>query len=145
MEPPCGGQTAAKLPPLHVRGPSLACGQSVAKGGPCGEDGAMIDADLIVRNAAFVATCTRHPTRDGDLGIVERGAVAVRGGEIVWVGPEAQLPFKVRTLDATRHVDAQGGFVAPGYVDAHTHLVFAGDRAREFSLRCGGASYQELL
>lgn len=105
----------------------------------------MIDADLIVRNAAFVATCTRHPTRDGDLGIVERGAVAVRGGEIVWVGPEAQLPFKVRTLDATRHVDAQGGFVAPGYVDAHTHLVFAGDRAREFSLRCGGASYQELL
>src|SRR5690606_37372483 len=118
---------------------------SVAKGGPCGEDGAMIDADLIVRNAAFVATCTRHPTRDGDLGIVERGAVAVRGGEIVWVGPEAQLPFKVRTLESTRHVDAQGGFVAPGYVDAHTHLVFAGDRAREFSLRCGGASYQELL
>lgn len=105
----------------------------------------MIDADLIVRNAALVATCTRRPSAEEDLGLVERGAVAVRAGEIVWVGPEAQLPFKVRTLETARQVDAAGGIVGPGFVDAHTHLVFAGDRAREFSLRSGGASYQRLL
>lgn len=105
----------------------------------------MIDADLIVKNAAALATCTQRPTAEQDVGMVERGAVAARNGEIVWVGPEAQLPFKVRTLEAARQVDAGGGIVGPGYVDAHTHLVFAGDRAREFSLRAAGASYQHLL
>lgn len=107
----------------------------------------MIDADLVIRNAARIATCTQRPkaTDEAGVGMIENGAIAVRGGEIVWVGPEAQLPFKVRTLEAAMQIDAEGGLVAPGFVDAHTHLVFAGDRAREFSLRSGGASYQQLL
>lgn len=105
----------------------------------------MIEADLIVVNASGVATCTEAPGREGSIGLLEKGAVAVRDGEIVWVGPEAQLPFKVRTLEAATRVDARGGIVGPGFVDAHTHLVFAGDRAREFSLRCAGASYASLL
>lgn len=107
----------------------------------------MIEADLVIKNAARIATCTRRPraTDEEGVGMLEEGAVAVRGGEIVWVGPEAQLPFKVRTLEAAAQVDAEGGIVGPGFVDAHTHLIFAGDRAREFSLRCGGASYQRLL
>lgn len=107
----------------------------------------MIDADLVIRNAARIATCAQRPkaTDEAGVGMIENGAIAVRGGEIVWVGPEAQLPFKVRTLEAAMQIDAEGGLVAPGFVDAHTHLVFAGDRAREFSLRSGGASYQQLL
>lgn len=103
----------------------------------------MLEADLIVVNASEVATCTGSAGPEG-LAPIRNGAVAVRDGRIVWVGPEAQLPFKVRTLEATR-VDARGGIVGPGFVDAHTHLVFAGDRAREFSLRCAGASYASLL
>lgn len=105
----------------------------------------MISADLIVEGAGQVITCTGTGKGDDALAPIERGAVAVQEGRIVWVGPQDRLAAEVRpTPDAVR-IDAAGGLVAPGYVDAHTHVVFAGDRAREFSLRCAGASYQELL
>lgn len=107
----------------------------------------MIEADLIVHGAAAVATCAGDRRAGGEAALALRPhtAVAAHRGVVVWVGDESRLGAEVRLLpDATR-VDAEGGIVGPGYVDAHTHLVFAGDRAREFSLRCGGASYQELL
>lgn len=107
----------------------------------------MIEADLIVHGASAVATCSGPKRAGGEaaLALLADGAIAAKGGEIVWVGEAAHLDAEVRALDGATSVDAQGGIVGPGYVDAHTHLVFAGDRAREFSLRCGGASYQELL
>ncbi len=107
----------------------------------------MITADLIVRSAASVVTCAGDPA-DGPeaaLASISDAAVACRKGRIVWVGPEARLADEVRASPAASIVDAAGGIVTPGYIDAHTHLVFAGDRAREFSARCAGASYQELL
>ena len=103
----------------------------------------MISADLIVRGAGQVITCTGTSGGDAALAPIPDGAVAVRDGTIVWVGPASRLAAEV--APAPRIIDAEGGLVAPGYVDAHTHVVFAGDRAREFSLRCAGASYQELL
>ena len=105
----------------------------------------MISADLIVRGAGQVITCTGTNGGDAALAPVEGGAVAARSGTIVWVGPEARLDAEVRPLEGAVVIDAEGGLVAPGYVDAHTHVVFAGDRAREFSLRSAGATYQELL
>lgn len=107
----------------------------------------MLEADLIVRNASFVATCTGRPTQGGQeaVGLVAKAAVAAKDGSIVWVGAEADLDAGVRLLPSGRTVDAEEGIVGPGYVDAHTHLVFAGDRSEEFSRRCGGASYQEIL
>ncbi|MBM4381509.1 MAG: imidazolonepropionase, partial [Deltaproteobacteria bacterium] len=71
------------------------------------------------------------------------GAVGVRGGRIAWVGPRAELPAGARGPN-TEVVDAGGGLVGPGFVDAHTHLVFAGERSREFELRARGASYLEI-
>jgi len=106
----------------------------------------MIQADLVIRNAASVVTCTQPPAKTPDpLGVLEGGAVAARDGTIVWVGAQADLEREVLATADAVEIDAQGGMLTPGYVDAHTHLVFAGDRAREFSLRSGGASYQELL
>ncbi len=74
-------------------------------------------------------------------GLLDDGAVAVQGGTIAWVGPRAQLPAEWHAADER---DARGALLTPGLVDCHTHLVWAGDRAREFELRLQGASYEDI-
>ena len=78
----------------------------------------------------------------GGLGVVTQGALAVRVGRLVYVGPEAELPAAMRT--AADVIDCEGRWITPGLVDCHTHLVYAGDRAREFELRLQGASYEAI-
>ncbi|MEW6073975.1 MAG: imidazolonepropionase [Planctomycetota bacterium] len=101
--------------------------------------------DLLVGGAAEVVTGRGSAARGGrELGALEvhaRGAVAIRGERIVAVGTEAELAARYA---ADRHLDAQGGVVAPGFVDAHTHPVFAATREGEFELRSRGASYVEI-
>ena len=74
-------------------------------------------------------------------GWIERGALVVEGERIVWVGGEATLPAALRA--AAEH-DLGGALVTPGLIDAHTHLVYGGDRAAEFELRLQGAGYEEI-
>ena len=74
-------------------------------------------------------------------GWIEDGALLVQGNVLRWVGPQAQLPAG---LAATAEHDLQGALVTPGLIDAHTHLVYGGDRAAEFELRLQGASYEEI-
>lgn len=79
------------------------------------------------------------------LGIVESGAVLARSGRISFAGPEAELPGAL--LDpagGVETVDCEGRWITPGLIDCHTHLVWAGNRAREFELRLAGASYEEV-
>ena len=73
-----------------------------------------------------------------DLSIVEDGAVACEGGVIAYAGPRAGAP------NAAETIDCEGRWISPGLVDCHTHLVYAGNRAREFELRLQGASYEEI-
>lgn len=80
--------------------------------------------------------------RFGSLGIVENGAVAIRDGRIVEVGPTPRLRAK---YDADQLIDAEGGLVTPGFVDPHTHLPFAGDRSFELKLKLSGKSYLDIL
>jgi imidazolonepropionase len=76
-------------------------------------------------------------------GAIERGAVAAQDGRIAWVGFAADLPKPPDEL--AREVQrCDGAWITPGLVDCHTHLVFGGDRAREFELRLQGASYEEI-
>jgi imidazolonepropionase len=77
-----------------------------------------------------------------DLGMVEHGAVASRNGRIVFAGPEAELPADLRKTP--NMTDCQGRWITPGLIDCHTHLVHAGNRAREFELRLQGATYEEV-
>jgi imidazolonepropionase len=93
-------------------------------------------ATLAVRNA-LVATCDSGPS---DPGLVAGGAIAIDDRRIVWVGRDRDLDAAVELSEA-RVLDARGGLVTPGLVDSHTHLVFAGERAGEFALRCTGRNY----
>jgi imidazolonepropionase len=83
-------------------------------------------------------------TLDADQGYGEiaDGALGWRDGVLAFVGPRSQLPGEPRAL--AREVIEASGWITPGLVDCHTHLVFAGDRAREFELRLQGASYEEI-
>lgn len=88
--------------------------------------------DLFVANASEVLTCAGTAT--GDIGRIAGGAVAVGGGRVIAVGPEAELRSTLDTSVA-RVIDARGCAVAPGFVDSHTHLVFGGSRVREYASR----------
>jgi len=100
---------------------------------------------LIVHNATQLLTLAGGPQRGqalGDLNIIENGAVALQGDRILAVGRSEDLLSACS--DAPR-LDAGGQVVMPGFVDPHTHLVWAGDRADEFSLRQQGKSYMDIL
>ncbi len=74
-----------------------------------------------------------------ELGIIEDGAMILNGADIQWVGKTDDLPtFSGETIDVAGHI------VTPGFVDAHSHPVFGGNRASEFEMRCGGATYEEI-
>ena len=77
-----------------------------------------------------------------ELGIVADAAMLIEDGNIVVSGPYRDL--KSRIAPQTTVIDAQGRCVTPGFVDAHTHLCFAGNRAAEFEQRIAGATYQEI-
>jgi imidazolonepropionase len=97
-------------------------------------------SDLLVTGVGELAT--NRPGAPDPVGVVRAAAVAIRGGSVVWAGPESELPFEHRGLPG---FDAGGRAVVPGFVDAHTHLVFAGDRSDEFARRLRGESYEDIL
>ena len=104
-------------------------------------------ADLIIKNASELAT----PNGGGQkplvgkqmraLRIITDAALAVKNGKIVGVGKTAPI---TSAFKAAETIDAKGKTVIPGFVDPHTHLVFAGSREKEFEIRLEGASYMEI-
>ncbi len=77
-----------------------------------------------------------------DPGVIADAGVLCRDGKIAWVGPMAEFPGTGG--DDVPEIDATGRVVLPGFVDSHTHMMFAGDRAEEFGMRANGATYQEI-
>src|SRR5207247_1238776 len=86
------------------------------------------------------ASRARRGTELRELAIISDGAVAIRDGRIEWAGPTDQLPDK-----SAEEFDASGKVVMPGFVDSHTHAVFARTRADEFEWRIQGMSYMDIL
>jgi imidazolonepropionase len=84
---------------------------------------------------------TNDDRRDGLLGLVEDAAVAIEGGTIAWVGAEDDVPDAYHSYEM---LSANGSAVLPGFVDSHTHAVFAGDRSHEFAMRLEGATYEQI-
>jgi imidazolonepropionase len=108
----------------------------------------MIRADFLVRNASEVLTCAGPAPRRGaaqaDARSIPAAAIAAHEGRIVFIGFESLLPHEVTLAPDATIVDAGGGAVVPGFVDSHTHVVFAGDRRTELRRRLAGASYEEI-
>ncbi|MBI2158991.1 MAG: imidazolonepropionase [Candidatus Rokubacteria bacterium] len=100
-------------------------------------------ADLLVTNLGELVTC-EPALGEGPLGVIKNGALAVAEGRVVWVGPASRLHREVVTCAEAREIDGGGRVGLPGFVDSHTHLIFAGSREHEYALRARGASYQEI-
>jgi imidazolonepropionase len=96
-------------------------------------------ASLPIRIWRNARLATLAATRPG-LGVIERGAVVVRGERILYVGPESDMP----SFADTESFDCEGRWITPGLVDCHTHLVYGGNRAREFEMRLNGATYEQI-
>lgn len=97
-------------------------------------------ADLLITGIGSLATNASDVR--GDVGVVCDAAVAMRDGVVSWVGPSSEVPSAHRDSPT---LDAEGRAAMPGLVDAHTHLVFAGDRSGEFARRLAGERYQDIL
>src|SRR6266508_312284 len=103
---------------------------------------------LLLKNIAQVATLRGGPaprcgTAMADIGIVENGAILIRGQHIQWVGDARDLR---KPGEDCQTIDGAGLelLALPGFVDSHTHPIFAGTRAQEYELRCLGKTYQEI-
>lgn len=94
--------------------------------------------DAIWRNARIA---TLSAGADG-LGVIEDAAIAVADGTIVFVGTETEL--MVRGVTSATTIDCENRWILPSLIDCHTHLVFGGNRAKEFEMRLEGASYDEI-
>lgn len=109
--------------------------------------------ELLLINAAQLATCSNgdlsHPLRgegQADAGVIENGAIAVSQGVITDIGTTDEVLSRNRPVEGhTDVIDASGRLVVPGFVDAHTHLVYAGSRHREHAMRLSGARYLDIL
>ncbi|MBN1449741.1 MAG: imidazolonepropionase [Anaerolineales bacterium] len=100
---------------------------------------------MLIHSATQLLTLTGGPQRGralGALGIIENGAVLVRDEKIVTTGPTDELRA---AYPGEPGLDASGCVVMPGFVDPHTHLIWGGDRAREFEMRLEGAKYLDIL
>ena len=112
------------------------------------KEGGNMNGNIIIKNASQVVTCSGFKAKCGkemsDLHIIENAAVVVEKGVIKAVGRSADL---LANFDQTGYdvIDATDKAVLPGFVDSHTHLVFGGYRAEEFSWRLRGDSYMEIM
>ena len=108
----------------------------------------MTPADLLVEHADLVVTCAGPAPRRGpaqrEISPLRHASVAAHKGRIVYVGPAGDLARHVDLERGAMRIDARGCTVLPGFVDAHTHLVYAGDRREELQRRLAGASYAEI-
>lgn len=82
-------------------------------------------------------------TCEGGYGFHENAALAVKQGKITWLGAMSELPFAPVEC-AEKIYDLAGRCVTPGFIDCHTHLIYAGNRAHEFELRLQGATYEDI-
>lgn len=103
----------------------------------------------IFRNFSQIATLAGASLKNGrnlnveDLGLIANGTIVSDGEKILWVGADKLLPDDYLEKEY-KEIDVSGKVCVPEIVDSHTHLVFGGDRAHEYSMRLNGASYEQI-
>ncbi len=105
-------------------------------------------ADFILHNAAEILTCAgpapRAGVRQREAGTIRNASIASAHGRIVFVGPSSDVARSVETTPDARIFDLRGCAIVPGFVDPHTHLLYAGDRRQELRQRLAGKTYAEI-
>lgn len=102
---------------------------------------------LLIENARQIVTCRtngkkfRTGKHQSEIGLIENAGIYAENGIIKWIGKK--LPSKIKK-SSLQKIDARGKVIFPGFVDSHTHLVFAGDRANEYAMRMEGKTYEEI-
>lgn len=102
---------------------------------------------LLIENAKQVVTCHTQGRKykagkfQSEIGVIENASIYCENGRIKWIGKTVPSAIK---KTAKKKIDASNKIVLPGLIDSHTHLVFAGDRANEFSMRIQGKTYEEI-
>ncbi|MGW8301053.1 MAG: imidazolonepropionase [Desulfobacterales bacterium] len=112
-----------------------------------------MNGNMLIKNAEQLVTCSGISAKKGnemaDLHIIEDGAVIIKEGVIAAVGQNTDIEKQFKKSGADHSdfdiIDARGKAILPGFVDSHTHLVFGGYRAEEFSWRLRGDSYMEIM
>lgn len=105
---------------------------------------------ILIKNIGTLLSLEGAVRKDGrkiqesDLGIQHKMALRIDGTKISWVGAQAKIPKVWAKEKSLRIVDAGGKLVLPGWVECHTHLIFAGSRAHEFEWKQQGLSYQQI-
>ena len=106
-----------------------------------------MSSSLLLTNCSQLVTLRGPAPRRGkalaNAGIIRNGAVLIENGKLAAVGPRAEIEALPEALAAEK-LDAGGRIALPGFVDSHTHLVFAASRAEEYEMRIAGASYEEI-
>jgi imidazolonepropionase len=107
-----------------------------------------VPADFLIEHADLIAACAGPAPRRGaaqhDITPLREAVIAADAGRIVYVGPAATLAAHVDLQRHAARIDARGCTVVPGFVDPHTHVVYAGDRRDELRRRLAGATYAEI-
>jgi len=108
----------------------------------------MSKGNIIIKNASEIVTCSGFEAKKGkdmsELGIIEKGAVVVEDGIIKAVGPQTEI-LKEFNEEQYEVLDAKGKALLPGFVDSHTHYIWGGYRAEEFSWRLRGDDYMDIM
>lgn len=112
----------------------------------------MMTKKVFISNASQVVTMAGHtnaPAKKEEMAsiqVIEDGGVWIEDGKIVEVGPSDELQEKYKNeLEEAKVIDATGKTVTPGFVDPHTHLVYAGTRENEYAMRLQGKTYMEIM
>ena len=100
------------------------------------------DQAFVLEDIKVLATIPANLNEADPLGLIEDAAIVVERGRFSWVGPREDLPPSFEKLP---HYSLGDRVVVPGFVDAHTHVVYGGCRSADFNRRCHGASYEEIL
>jgi imidazolonepropionase len=111
-------------------------------------EGRKMNRNLVIRHASQMVTCSGTQAKRGKemaaLSPIEDGCVIIEGGKITAAGRTGEIEKRLRGFKG-EVIDADGKAVLPGFVDSHTHTIFSGDRAEEFSWRLAGSSFLEIL
>lgn len=99
--------------------------------------------DTLWKNVHLATMAPSRISSSDPYGCIKNAAIAAKNGKITWIGAEADLPDAPEKL-ARSVISMQQKWATPGLIDAHTHLVYAGDRSNEFSQRLNGVSYQQI-